>query len=780
MPPNVQQQEEQASFIDHFWSKDKSGMETLLNYMNSTHQDLEMIHEIYVQRSILESEFGEKLLQLYSKNKGQEDAGGVSAAYGAVSAELNRTATTHLDLSDALATQVAAKCHTKLTEYRELLSKWTASLNELYQHRKEKILQLLKVRAQYTKEHDISKGKSTPTLEALKNEYKDMAIKVNEIAQEWNSAWEEACEVMEAMEKDRVEFLKCNVWDYANQVSATLLIQDECCENIRQQLEKCHVDQEIEKCISLFATGTEIPTTKEYVDELWGEQKKKNQAERTSIENNPPKPPSKSARQQGVQSQLKQVSKSAQKDQHAQEQEENVAEKVSIDPRQKSKQESLKKNELEGAKKKQQQQLSEASTASTTDEKRNTLTSRNGFNNQIKGHVSKNMESTASRGQIKRKPLDESLMKQAWGEMSLTRQQSKVEPQNPAYSSTRGDNPAYKPEASGSLDILLKSFEKPKSTVTEDAKSVPHPNAVVSDQAKSRRQPSEYKPDAGSIPSRRLAHRTNHDAQEPSETYSTNTSLRSTPEPLTPPVTAPKSPRPPAQQIFRDVQNSLYSSPAQQQNSPDHNLGYQQSSHPQQFQPTRSPMIQPMKSPMMQPMRSPMMQPIHSPMMQPMHSPMMQPMHSPMMQPMHSPMMQPMHSSMIPPIHSPMMQPMQSLRGTLPPPISTNLELSPSMSYATLRSVSPGGVLPPPTNGTHPIPSRPSQYADRRPIRFWARAKYDYDGQDDELTFKANNLMGILEADVAQESWWFGAVYDEYRQTWSTAASIPSNFMKSA
>jgi hypothetical protein len=32
---------------------------------------------------------------------------------------------------------------------------------------------------------------------------------------------------MEAMEEDRVEYLKSNVWEYANLASASLLVQDE-------------------------------------------------------------------------------------------------------------------------------------------------------------------------------------------------------------------------------------------------------------------------------------------------------------------------------------------------------------------------------------------------------------------------------------------------------------------------------------------------------------------------------------------------------------------------
>jgi hypothetical protein len=60
-----------------------------------------------------------------------------------------------------------------------------------------------------------------------------------------------------------------------------------------------------------------------------------------------------------------------------------------------------------------------------------------------------------------------------------------------------------------------------------------------------------------------------------------------------------------------------------------------------------------------------------------------------------------------------------------------------------------------------------------------ARAKYDYTASDHgELSFAANTLIGVVEADMTQQSWWVGAIWDEYRQVWSTVAgSIPSNFM---
>ena len=62
------------------------------------------------------------------------------------------------------------------------------------------------------------------------------------------------------MEEDRIELLKSNVWGYANLASERLLIEDEWCETIRKSLETCNVENEIEKCISLYGTGSKVPS----------------------------------------------------------------------------------------------------------------------------------------------------------------------------------------------------------------------------------------------------------------------------------------------------------------------------------------------------------------------------------------------------------------------------------------------------------------------------------------------------------------------------------------
>lgn len=361
----------------------------------------------------------------------------------------------------------------------------------------------------------------------------------------------------------------------------------------------------------------------------------------------------------------------------------------------------------------------------------------------IRNAVSDNIGSTASRGQIKRKPLNKSLMDQVSNQMAMARQQRELEQEEMSRSTYDGsvqsrDNDVSshkRTNSNGSLESLLQTFEVVSPV---DKTQSPPPNAVVSEEARSRRQPSEYKPDTGSISSRR-GNVSNSYKKFP---HQINTAPPSNQEELTHPVaqannSPPKSPRPPSQQINAEVaqqaaQESYNNDPrqkAQQQQhfqNPQHynqppntmmNLQQGQDAnmyaHHQQY--SSQPQYMGPPSPMMQPQHSPMMQPQRSPMMQPQRSPMMQ--HSPMMQAPRSPMMAP----------SPMMQPAQTYPLSINIPTSINYgatpQPSPSMSYnnASVGAISPGGVLPPPAVGSYSQPARPAQYSDGRPILFWGK-----------------------------------------------------------
>jgi len=88
------------------------------------------------------------------------------------------------------------------------------------------------------------------------------AVKIlRETTHRWNTDWKQACDKYQDLEEERIDFLKANLWTYANIMSTVCVSDDEACEKIRVNLEKCEVDEVIQSFVQAKSTGQEIPGT---------------------------------------------------------------------------------------------------------------------------------------------------------------------------------------------------------------------------------------------------------------------------------------------------------------------------------------------------------------------------------------------------------------------------------------------------------------------------------------------------------------------------------------
>ncbi|KAI8987115.1 hypothetical protein BDB01DRAFT_849264 [Pilobolus umbonatus] len=354
----------------------------------------------------------------------------------------------------------------------------------------------------------------------------------------------------------------------------------------------------------------------------------------------------------------------------------------------------------------------------------------------IKRRVSNNMDSTIIRGQVKRKPLNKSLMDEVSHQMAEARQRKDADVE-PAGTLSTMPVSAVKPRADKNLDHLLKAFEDPSSEYTSDTPASTDTFSRNTYNKNYKRQTAEYKPDTGSIRIKNKSHDLvlKEIVDAPKQNLMSEMTASQ----------APKSPRPPPQKIITDNQslqqlsnnNSSFNEPnyyPSYQQPPNHfdlpldstvvehhqtynnqtppsahTYGHQQHCMPQfsqpyyvknggqqMAQPPRSPMMQPQKSPMMKPHRSPMMQPHRSPMMQPQRSPMIQPQRSPMMQPQRSPMMQPQMQPQRSPMIQPQMQPPRSpmMQSQMQPPRSPMMQPPRSPMIPPSQQISPSQHSP--------------------------------------------------------------------------------------
>ena len=82
---------------------------------------------------------------------------------------------------------------------------------------------------------------------------------MQETTHRWNQEWKNACDKFQDLEEERIDFLKSNLWTYANIMSTVCVSDDETCEKIRVNLEKCEVDEVIQSFVQAKGTGQEIP-----------------------------------------------------------------------------------------------------------------------------------------------------------------------------------------------------------------------------------------------------------------------------------------------------------------------------------------------------------------------------------------------------------------------------------------------------------------------------------------------------------------------------------------
>jgi len=85
---------------------------------------------------------------------------------------------------------------------------------------------------------------------------------LQETTHRWNVEWKQACDKYQDLEEERIDFLKGNLWTFANIMSTVCVSDDEACEKIRVSLEKCEVDEVIHAFVQARATGQEIPGIK--------------------------------------------------------------------------------------------------------------------------------------------------------------------------------------------------------------------------------------------------------------------------------------------------------------------------------------------------------------------------------------------------------------------------------------------------------------------------------------------------------------------------------------
>ncbi|PRT55394.1 Septation protein imp2 [Wickerhamiella sorbophila] len=279
------------TFANNFWGKDDVGYTRLLQRMHHAKQTCEEVQTFYKERQAIEEEYARKLLQLSRRALGENETGSLKESLNTVRSTTAAMAKSH----EAEALQIS-------TQLLKPLQAFAASMRERRRQGEDAMVRLTKTKAnqntaaeksrnKYEQEahnitgylaqqnllmgRDLDKNnqkleRSRMAVDGLQRQYRDNLKMLSETIDHWNHEWKNTCDRFQTLEEERIDFLKSNLWAYANVVSSVCVSDDEGCEVIRVALEKCESSKDIADFIEFQGTGSHIQDPPEFCNFMGG------------------------------------------------------------------------------------------------------------------------------------------------------------------------------------------------------------------------------------------------------------------------------------------------------------------------------------------------------------------------------------------------------------------------------------------------------------------------------------------------------------------------------
>lgn len=106
---------------------------------------------------------------------------------------------------------------------------------------------------------------------ATDKDYQNFVRALKDTTHRWNTEWKAYLDQCQDVEEERMDFLKGNLWNYANAISAVCVADDEGCERVRVALESCESSKDVLLFIQRSGTGSAIPDPPEYINYAKGQ-----------------------------------------------------------------------------------------------------------------------------------------------------------------------------------------------------------------------------------------------------------------------------------------------------------------------------------------------------------------------------------------------------------------------------------------------------------------------------------------------------------------------------
>ncbi|KAG8776029.1 hypothetical protein FRC15_000179 [Serendipita sp. 397] len=273
-------------FCNAFWGLNDAGVDVLFARMRIAAKSIDELRAFWKERAAIEEDYAKRLLRLAKQPLGQGEIGELKTALDSVRQETERQAGQHLSLSISIHRELEGpvnefankQAHHKRTaqasvektfKQKQLNETYVAKAKERYEQDCHRVnaysAQQTLVQGRELEKIAIKLERAQSTVEGNKRDYQNFTRALQETVTRWDKEWKEFCDRCQDLEEERLEFMKDNIWAYANAVSTVCVNEDESCEAMRLALERLEVERDMEFFIRNHGTGPAIPEAPQFI-----------------------------------------------------------------------------------------------------------------------------------------------------------------------------------------------------------------------------------------------------------------------------------------------------------------------------------------------------------------------------------------------------------------------------------------------------------------------------------------------------------------------------------
>ncbi|XP_075929195.1 proline-serine-threonine phosphatase-interacting protein 1 isoform X4 [Petromyzon marinus] len=274
-------------FKDSFWCADFTstvGYDVLVARLTDGRKMCKDVEDLIKSRANLEDRYGKDLINLARKAGGNTELNALRKSFDTMKQQLEWLGSAHMQLASSLRDE-ARRLEEFREKQREQRKKVESAMDKLHKQRATLHKKTLDAKRGYDQRcrdadeaesatHSKSVTCATPrqqekmkakglqmreaALEADR-QYQQLVDSLEALRRDWESEHVNACESFEQQEFQRVNVLRNSLWIHTNQLSRQCVQDDEIYEGVRNVLEQCDLQAEIDYFVQLKQTGSDRP-----------------------------------------------------------------------------------------------------------------------------------------------------------------------------------------------------------------------------------------------------------------------------------------------------------------------------------------------------------------------------------------------------------------------------------------------------------------------------------------------------------------------------------------